>query len=700
MIGLSKRPRNARKRGASGPAALFVILALALSGCTPPTQAAPPPDKAVTASMPDGADVSVVFPGHSDIQAKVEPRTVTAEMEAAAPSSAAHISNLADFSITEGNFPDSGAKVTFTRKTPPPSGALSVIVHWNEKAKTWEPVKTQQSEDRMTLTATVAHFSSYSIMDFFRDVNAIYQGGRVQADGWAAEKDTEAPGRLVNGTAQWFGVQAAPPVCDSTPKPGWAQVLGQSDITSIITSCASGSSEHRDNLVVKVTVNRSYAGYFTTAAEPVSAEQDGFDVKDDHDPAVVADTFGKHYFDWKTVGAMMVNSGLMSPGDTSAGVYPAMPFATYTFEFTKQDVLVAWPRIKAQNKELVGFDTEWQLALAGLLTGVVDAAVVNDDGKGKIAFVVVALQVNDCFRSFNVSVKDKGVIPSADNLLSIINCVTVVTTDQAEALGKRAGFNMEDRMINDKTAKETIFEPILKATRKVFAVVAGVEIGATLGTAINDLTLADPVDRNLYFNPNGDAVDVFNAGPWTWHTTSDRAYQFLIPADWKVTPGPKRDYLLTGDNALVVNDKGQTMSEFVSGTRLPDDMVVYGAQIDTFDSAVVSGLKPVWEESENALVYQGLKVAGGPWNAFIGVSSYRISDTARIGAWGFVSSVAPPITRMGGSFGRTIKEDTALADVSPRLTGTERLRAYMATVEYQKIRTMLASLRDYSTAAG
>lgn len=696
MIGLFKQPRRGLVRKlAAAPAAALTVVVLALSGCTEPPRA---PDKVVTASLQDGAEASVVFPGHSDLNATVESHPVTPEMTAALPTSAAHLSNVAEFTLAEGEFPESGAEVSFTRKTPPPSGAFSVISHWNEVTKVWEPVKTRQSDDRLTLTAAVAHFSSYSIVDFFQDLNAMYQGGRVQADGWAAEHDDQAIDRAINGSAQWFGVQAAPPVCEGTPKPAWAEVLGQTSITSIITSCASGSKERPDNLVVKVTVNRSYAGYFRTAAEPISATQDGFDISADADPAVEKDTLTKGYFDWKAVGSMMVNSGLMSPGGTGSNIYPAMPFATYTFEFAKRDVLLAWPDIKALNKELISFDTEWQLALGGLLAGVVDAAVVNDNGEGKIAFVVVALQVNDCLRSVNVSVKDTKVIPSADNLLSIVNCVSVITTDQAEALGKRAGLNMEDRVFRGKPAKEVFFDPFLKAARKVFTFVAGVEIGATVGTAINDFTSAVPADRNLYFNPAGEAIKAFDAAPWSRYVTTDRLHEFIIPSVWKVVPGEAQPYPVDGQNLAVVNDKGETMSVFQTGWMQPMGQSMHPSQEDMvrdIDAVRISGLKPVMDTTENMFSYQAINFTGDEWNASMGIHSFLKTDTRRTWSRGFDIS-KQGLATIGGSFGRSMKETTVLTGVDPGLKGVDRFSAYYRTPEYCVIKTMLESLSDHA----
>ncbi|MBG0739029.1 hypothetical protein IV500_06390 [Paeniglutamicibacter antarcticus] len=612
-------------------------------------------------------------------------------MTEALPGPAAHLSNLAEFSITAGSFPASGAQISFVRKTPPPSGSFSVIVHWNEKDKTWEPVKTKQSEDRLTLTATVAHFSSYSVIDFFKDVGGVFTGG-----GMASVQ------KVINGTGQWLGVQAAPPTCENLARPEWAKVLGTTDISSIITSCMSGSIKHPDNLIVKVTINRSYGGYFSTPVTPVSASLDSSDVAGS--PSAVADAAtsdieAKGYFDWKTVGAMMLNSGMMSPENETANIYPVMPFGTYTFEFTKEDILLAWPTIKSQNKQLISFDTNWQLALAGALSGVMDATVAATDynnmekkkkgEKEKFTYLITALQINDCLKTVGTILTALH-LPSGDDLLSIYNCVTLATDEQILALSKRAG-------LGDVAAKYQ--KAVREAGKSLFAYVAGVEIGATVGTAINDLTAAK-TDRHLYFKPGDSVEKIFDAAPWAWHTTSDHAYQFLIPSDWKVVPGPKPAYSVAGANESVVNDKGDDMSVFVSGAQLASDFVMYGLTQKTLDYAPVPKLKPVVNGSVNGLVFQGFKVADRPWGGTLSVNSYSASDLDHERGMGFVSSDSRPNSRMGGTFAHSINDSTVLADVSPDLTGMDKLTAYMGTTEYLKIKTMLTSLRNYTGDGG
>lgn len=700
MNGLLERSRiHGVRCRASAATALLTVLALALSGCTAP-KVEVQPDKVVTASLPEGADASVVFPGHHHITATVEAREVTPEMTAALPTPAGRISNVADFTISEGEFPDAGAQISFVRKTPPPSGVFSLIAHWNEEKKTWEPLKTEQSEDRLTLTATVQHFSSYSIMDLGQDLldMAFYGGGLDSVD------------KVINGTAQWLGAQTAHPTCSAVPKPAWAEVIGQSSITNVITSCASGSSEYPERLSVKVTVNRSYAGYLTTRGAPIRSNQGGLGPgtgveldRDASDQEVVDNIGDKDFVDWKAIGAMMVSSGLMDLNDKAedSDLYPVMPFSTYEFEFTEQDVMADWSGIEGDGKKLITFNTSWELALTGLLTGMVDAAVVIDDNKKdatkkKLTFLTLFLQLNDCIKTTNVTLTDGRFIPSGDNLMSLINCISTVESKLYAELWEKTGIlkQGEYRVAkNGKTYHEMYAKPINKAIGKVFAAVAGAGIGATIGTAINDSYSLDPADRSIYFNSGATSTKAFAAGPWSWYTTSDKKYQFLYPDGWTVVPG-KDEPAASGHNLAVVNEDGQIVSTFLSGLTMPQGQGPMMAERLELDYRGVYGLKERSDRTENGFSFQATSYEQ-KWYAHLGVSSFLKTDEDHTWPRGFDISGHDPAL-IGGSFGRSIGPDETLAGVGADVLADSRLLEYMKSQEYHQVRAMLASLRDAS----
>lgn len=694
MIGFLKYPRRGLVRGfVTVPAGLLTVLALALSGCTSPPRA---PDAVVTASLPDGVEASVVFPGHSDVVAAVEPIAITEEMAIAVPGASAHLAGPAEFTVAEGEFPESGAEVSFARTTAAPLGAFSVIVHWNEESKEWEPVQTRQSDDLLTLTATVEHFSIYSVMDFFRDVNAIYQGGRAQADGFAAEHDPEAIHRIINGTGQWFGAQVAQPDCGGgTSRPDWAETIAQSSITNIVTSCVTTSGERHENLMVKVTVNRSYAGYFHTEATPLSATQTGFGEADESTVGdVVKDTWDDGYLDWKAVGAMLVNSDLIArDGDASdlgKNVYPAMPFATYTFEFTEEEVMQAWPDIEAQNKKLITFDTDGKFALTGFINGAVDATVVIDNGK-KLGFIITLIQINDCFRTFNETATDSEE-GSGDQYAAALNCASLMTPEKTESLVKKSGLNLR---FKGKPLDRDFFEPAAKGVRKIFAFISGVQIGASIGTALNDLSATELDDRSVFIEPAGAAVHTFAAAPWERYITPDRRHSFLIPERWDVVPGKPIEGV-TGQNLDVVNEKGQVMSSYRTGFPQPQGLGMMAGmkeRTNNIDTDSVEGLEPILDTTENYFHFGSVNFDGDAWNASIGVHSFLKSDADYFWTRGFDIKKGDPLP-IGGVFGRSINDDTELPDIDPTWKGNLKYEAYLDTSEYQLIKKMLTSLSD------
>lgn len=655
-------------------AALTAAIVL-LSGCTPPPEAQ---DQTIRASLTGGVEASVVFPGQKGLTAVVQQGNVTPEMTTALPVASAHISNVADFTLTEGEFPSSGAQISFRREKAAPAGSFSFIAHWNAQEKAWEPVKTDQSEDQLILTATVHHFSSYSIIDMFKDVVGSVLG------------DQQSKEQLVNGTSQWLGVQTAPPSCTGPALPEWASVTGTASINNIFTWCASGSEAHSDRLVVRATMNRSYAGYFRTAVQPVSAKLVGGLSAHSSPEQVGANILDKTYIDWKAISAMMATSPYLVNADdeTIGDVFPVMPFATYEFEFSKSALLLGWQDIEKFDTQLVTFSTTPALTFAGLVQGMVDLAVADDNGEGKLALLVLALQINDCFKWVGVTVDDRQLIPSADNLLSIVNCVTYPANGLLETIRQRLGYEAADSETKRK------IDNITDRIGKVFTAVAVAEIGVTLGVAFNDFAVTLGAEKRLHFTPNGDGYKAFLAGPWTEYTSADKKHQFLYPAAWKVVPAEKNQFPVTGENMKVINDNGDTMAMFITGVSVPSGQAMAAFQEDRFkdlSSSPVPGLRTVLDTTENKLLYQGFNISGDRWSAAIGVSSFLKKDTRHVWTRGF--DIMPGI---GGSFGRNISEDAMLTDVDPSLKGLERLEAYQRTTEFHTIHAMLASLRDYA----
>lgn len=684
MIGFLKNPRQAGERLRVLVPAVLLGVALAVAGCTSPSEQAA---KVTTAPLSDTTTASVTFPGNSNAEAEVTPREQTPEMIAALPGPSAHLAQVAEFTLTKGDFPDSGAQVSFTRTTAPPVGTLSVIVHWNEESKEWEPVQTTQTDDSLTFSATVEHFSAYSLIDFAKDLKTLWDNNHLE---WGVDpEDPEVGDRLKNGVGEWFGVTAPAPECSTEPRPEWSDMIGSENLTNILTWCASGSQDN-DNLIVKVRMNRSYGGYFLTRGNPVRAEIESGLERDASDPDVGDLTRDNGYFDWKAVGAMMNNSFAMGIAPERSGdPYPVMPYGTYEFEFTKNSLLEVWPDIEADNKQLIALDTNPIFSTAGVIHSLVDFGAASHDGAGGLGFAVLALQVNDCLKAYNSPENLKGLEPS--EVLALFNCGTSLSSEKTNEFALKMKWELRE----DKLTTQKVVDTFNDGVGKVFRFAAKAGVVVTLVTAANDFALASDSDTRIGFAPNGpEELIVFNAGPWNRHVTSDGRYEFMYPKDWKVVPGKPIEGR-TGHNLSVINENGEEMSTFQTGWAQPMGQAVYMGEKDVQDIAgsFMPHLKPVLEGTRNHFSYQASNFGNG-WTAFMGVHAFLERDTKREWARGFDVEKSGPTT-IGGAFGRNFNDATVLAAVDPEKKGYDRYAAYHGTDEYKIIREMLLSLSDH-----
>jgi hypothetical protein len=323
--------------------------------------------------------------------------------------------------------------------------------------------------------------------------------------------------------------------------------------------------------------------------------------------------------------------------------------------------------------------------------------VAADNGDGRLGYLVLFFQINDCYKSVNQPVANKKFSDSADDVLSVVNCVTAVSNGKVkEILTDRLGLDPR----TDRTGKtfEDKAKPLLGAFQKVFKFIAAAEITVTLSTAVNDFNMASESDKYLQFSPAGEDIKAFDAAPWSLYVTPDRRHEFIIPSGWKVVPGAEQQYPVPGQNLAVVNKKGETMSVFQTGWMQPMGQSRHPGMEDMFrdiDATRVSGLKPVLDNTENMFAYPANNFAEDRWNATMGIHSFLKTDTKRIWSRGFDIS-KQGLATIGGTFGRSISEDTVLTDVSADTKGVGKLYAYYSTDEYYVIKTMLRSLSDHA----
>lgn len=691
MIGFLKHPRRAERQLRVLVPAVFLTVVLAAAGCTSPPD---PPAKVTTAPLSENTAASVTFPGTSNAEAKVAPREATPEMISALPAPSAHLAEVAEFTLTKGDFPDSGAQVSFTRKTAPPVGAFSVIVHWNEQSREWEPVQTEQSEDSLTFTATVEHFSAYSLLDLYNDLKTIYNNTQLE---WGVDPDEDAKHRLANGLGEWIGVTAPAPTCSDKPRPGWADVVGPESITNIVRWCASGSPRNEGNLVVRVTVNRSYGGYFKTSGNPVVAMQGASDHTDGGVPyagesSAAGNIVQKGYIDWKAIGVMMNEAGLITTAESDPGnPYPVMSYGTYEFEFTKTALLETWPDIEANNKKLIAFETNPIFSLAGVVNSLIDYGAASHKGGGALGNVVLALQVNDCMRSYNLFPFEGWDEVDGGEVLAVVNCASSLGSEKLNEWSDKLG--LEDRVDSNGKPWRDKLQPAFDGASKLFKFVAKAGIAVTIGTAANDYVLSTDSDRRLGFAPGQDYETIFGAAPWRSYSTPDRRHKFMVPKGWEVVPGKPVEGL-KGQNLSVVNEKGEEMSTYQTGWTQAMGQAVFMGEKDVrnLSDAAVPGLTPVLENTENRFLYQAANQGAG-WSAFMGVHSFLKSDTERAWTRGFDIEKSGQTT-IGGAFGRNFNDSTVLTDVDSSIDGYSRYVAYSNTDEYAILWTMLTSLSD------
>lgn len=142
-MGESTRVRTVLRGRSIRVGCILVVLAVALTSCSWPWEAK-------TSSNPDSVKVAVVFPGApATLKAKVEPLQTSQEMTAALPSGV-QLHEGVSLSMASGDFPESGADVTFRLDAPLAEDRMGTVVYWNPADQTWEPVESFLSADRLT----------------------------------------------------------------------------------------------------------------------------------------------------------------------------------------------------------------------------------------------------------------------------------------------------------------------------------------------------------------------------------------------------------------------------------------------------------------------------------------------------------------------------------------------------------------------
>lgn len=503
--------------------AMVLSATVALVACTPDTGTEP---------EPAAVEVSVSFPGNADLEATVENIPASDDMRTALVGQM-RVDDVADLKL-DGEFPAEGAEVSFTREDKPiPVDGISVIAYWDEAAQEWEPIETEISDDRKTLTATVNHFSIYGVIDWI--------GDKVEEGiDWLEENAYAEIGR-------YLGTHADPPKCEPEV-PDW---VGPNwplqDLNNTVLSCWQSHPDDPDILQVKVTNNRQYAGLVWTTVQPSAVENDVF--------------FG---LDLMKIGNDMAGEAMMqSSGAVEGSAYPITSLSTTTLSYTKEVMLEAYGDLDGTGEHLIAVETNPAFALIGIALGVVDEYTTRPGKASKTQeFVTLFLQLNDCARSMNAGAQsEKGAMTYlGPDILMMANCLS--------AAGTPAGLIDDhlDWFKNPEGAKAAakdmgdFSDNISKALRFLIAGKVTMLVHHVLMDSFGDANV-----NTIDFMPSTASFQEFARyamKEWEEVTTSDRTLVFDIPVDWEVRelPSESNDHdKLTGVSLEVVNADGKVM---------------------------------------------------------------------------------------------------------------------------------------------
>ncbi|KAD4059879.1 hypothetical protein GD627_01975 [Arthrobacter yangruifuii] len=178
----------------------------------------------------------------------------------------------------------------------------------------------------------------------------------------------------------------------------------------------------------------------------------------------------------------------------------------------------------------------------------------------------------------------------------------------------------------------------------------------------------------------------------TTYTTADGILSFEHPADWTVVDGPAPAAGSPAEVVSVVDGTGRTMATLTTGYPGVHDAAMFSPSQPTeldYLELPAEQLPLVFADSVNAFNYQLI------YNPNTGVTGAVMSiNNLRVGSdHGWLRGIDTDAAT-GAAFSRWIDGTESLPGVDPGLAGSqEAYAAYMATPEYQAVKTMLLSLR-------
>lgn len=606
------------------------------------------------------------FPGNADLEATVENIPASEHMLTALVGQL-RVDDVADLKL-DGEFPAEGAVVSFTREDKPiPVDGISVIAYWDEAAQEWEPIETEISDDRKTLTATVNHFSIYGVIDWL--------GDKVEEGiDWLEENAYAEIGR-------YMGTHADPPTCEPEV-PDW---VGPNwplqDLNNTVLSCWQSHPDDPDILQVKVTNNRQYAGLVFSAAEPFAVENEDF--------------FGldlvKLSNDLATTPIMQGTWGSDGPS------YPITGLTTTTLSYTKEAMLEAYGDMDETGEHLITVETNPGFALIGIVLAMLDEYTTRGTGYKEVPepstavkIVTVIVQANDCARGMQHGKEDGVMTFAGPDILLLANCMSA-----AGVPGDLIGAHPDwfDLSAGEAKAAAEDMDAFGKAITRVLRVLVAGKVTMLVHHVLMD-SFGDANVNTIDFMPSTASFREFARSVWQETTTSDRTLVFDIPVDWTVRelPSESNDHdKSTGVALEVVNADGKVMGRLSSGLIYGQVMIPQLPYYE-LDYEPLTGLintDPEYRE-DPAFVYQALEQPEG-FQAMLGLTNFGRTTEAEIGAlrqgFSFVEGA-------GGGFFSLFLQPRVVDPESP-LSELEWLKDYMQTEEYADIKRMMMSLRFF-----
>lgn len=421
---------------------LALALGLVLTSCSlfapsqdatsAPTQ---PSRTATTTSSAKDSAVQVEFPGRDDLQAVTEAVEQTPEMTEAAP---AKIRDVIDINLVEGQFPDTGAVVTFELDEPLNEVTAPVIAHWNEETSEWKVQPTTLTADGKFISAQVEHFSIFAVIeDVYNAVNKV------------------------------VGNFAERPECPREA-PDWAETTFLDDQNGPVLWCVMVDGNDPGILEVRMVANRSSAMMVSTAVAPVWGHSDVFG---DIGPGTWFST---------TFGGASLEAGYTNR-------YMVPPKGEYRFGFAKDDLFEFWRT--GQGKPLIQADVSSGTAVVGLIYGA-----AAEGASPLVAGAITAIMVAECGHGIYNASMDR-------TFSSVTSTVTGCISDRKDVIARLLTEEITARdniSLTDAKKAATASGSRIGLALGIYTLS---KAHLTLGSLIGDM-LIDPIAFQLHFTPS------------------------------------------------------------------------------------------------------------------------------------------------------------------------------------------------------